>query len=181
MINEIRQIQHEADLLYPSQQVDKAVEKMGREITGVLSDKDPVVLCLMIGGLVTTGKLLPLLEFPLQLEYVHATRYRGKTRGASIVWYRKPERALENRSVLIVDDILDQGITLAAVIEACQHHQAKEIYTAVLVDKQVHEKKALQHADFTGLLVPDRYVFGYGMDYKGYLRNATGIYAVKES
>lgn len=167
----------EAKLLYSPDEIETVIERMAKEITVVLEDKNPVVLCLMIGAVIVIGKLLPRLNFPLQLEYVHATRYQGTT-GGNIQWVRSPSIALENRTVLIVDDILDEGITLSSIIEECRRLNAAKIYTAILADKQIKKRRPLEKADFTGLTVPDRYVFGYGMDYKGYLRNAPGIYAV---
>lgn len=176
---EIARIQAEADLIYSSAEVEAAIEKMAKDITLVLADKNPIVLCLMIGGVVPTGKLLPLLNFPLQVEYVHATRYQGETNGGALHWIRKPSLSLQDRHVLIVDDILDEGRTLAAMIEECKSNLAKTVQTAVLADKQLDRERCFKQADFTGLTVPNRYVFGYGMDYKEYLRNAPGIYAVK--
>ncbi|MCH8163104.1 MAG: hypoxanthine-guanine phosphoribosyltransferase [Proteobacteria bacterium] len=177
---EIIQVQAEADLIYSYEEVEAAIKKMSQEITAVLADKNPVILCLMIGGIIPTGKLLPLLNFPLQVEYVHVSRYRGRTRGGALHWIRKPTISLQDRHVLIVDDILDEGTTLMAIVEECKNNQAKTIHTAVLADKQLDKERKFKKADFTGVTVPDRYVFGYGMDYKEYLRNAPGIYAVKE-
>ena len=177
---EITRIQTEADLIYSSAEVEAAIEKMAEDITLVLAEKNPVVLCLMIGGVVLTGKLLPLLNFPLQVDYVHATRYQGETNGGTLHWIRKPSLSLQGRHILIVDDILDEGNTLSAIIEECKSNKATTIHTAVLVDKQLDRERSFKQADFTGLTVPNRYVFGYGMDYKEYLRNAPGIYAVNE-
>ena len=176
---EITRIQAEADLIYSAAEVEAAIEKMAKDITLALADKNPVILCLMIGGVVPTGKLLPLLNFPLQVEYVHATRYQGEINGGTLHWIRKPSLSLQDRHVLIVDDILDEGNTLAAMVEECKSNQAKTIQTAVLADKQLDRERSFKQADFTGVTVPNRYVFGYGMDYKEYLRNAPGIYAVK--
>lgn len=178
---EIKRVQAEAELIYSFAEVEAAIDKMGSEITAVLADKNPVILCLMVGAVVPTGKLLPLLNFPLQVEYVHATRYNGKTRGGTLRWIRKPEIDIKDRHVLIIDDILDEGTTLSAMIEECKRNHANSIHTAVLVDKQLGRTRNFKQADFTGLTVPNRYVFGYGMDYKEYLRNAPGIFAVKDS
>jgi hypoxanthine phosphoribosyltransferase len=177
---EITRIQAESDLIYSAEEVEAAIEKMSREITKVLKDKNPVVLCLMIGGIVPTGKLLPHLNFPLQVEYVHATRYQGETNGGTLHWVRKPTISLQDRHVLIVDDILDEGSTLSAMVEECKNNQAESVRTAVLADKQLNRERNFKQADFTGVTVPNRYVFGYGMDYKEYLRNAPGIFAVKD-
>lgn len=176
---EITQVQADADLIHSSEEIEAAIERMSREITAVLADKNPVILCLMIGGIILTGKLLPLLNFPLQVEYVHVSRYRGETRGRELHWIRKPAISLQDRHVLIIDDILDEGMTLMAIVEKCKNNQAKAILTAVLADKQLDKERSFKNADFTGVTVPNRYVFGYGMDYKEYLRNAPGIYAVK--
>jgi len=176
---EAEQVYAEAQLLYSAAQVEAAIDNMAIAITSELKDKNPVVLCLMIGAVIIVGKLLPRLNFPLQLEYVHATRYQGTT-GGNMQWVRSPSVALQGRTVLIVDDILDEGITMASMIEECKKAGAAEIHTAVLADKQIKKSRLLKKADYTGLTIPDHYVFGYGMDYKSYLRNAPGIYAVKK-
>jgi len=176
---EMIRVQAEADLIYSSEEIEAAIERMAGEITLALTEKNPVILCLMIGGVVFTGKLLPLLNFPLQLDYIHATRYQGEINGGTLHWIRKPTIELQDRHVLIVDDILDEGTTLKAIVEECERQQVKTIQTAVLADKQLNRERTFEKADFTGVTVPNRYVFGYGMDYKEYLRNAPGIYAVK--
>jgi len=178
---EVKQVSAEAQLLYGAAEVETAIDNMAHAITRELSDKNPVVLCLMIGAVIIVGKILTRLNFPLQLEYVHATRYQGTTTGGDMQWIRIPSVPLEDRTVLIIDDILDEGVTMTHMIAECKKARAAKIYTAVLVDKQIKKFRALKQADFTGLTVPDHYVFGYGMDYKGYLRNAPGIYAVKNS
>lgn len=168
----------EADQLYTAQEVEQALARMAQEITGKLRDSNPLVLCVMLGGMIPAGRLLGRLEFPLELDYIHATRYRGNTSGGALHWIARPSVPLAGRVVLVIDDILDEGITLAAIVDECRAQGAREVYTAVLVDKR-HERKEGMTASFTGLEVDDRYVFGCGMDYKGYLRNLPGIYAVK--
>ncbi|MGH8119169.1 MAG: hypoxanthine-guanine phosphoribosyltransferase [Gammaproteobacteria bacterium] len=176
---EAEQVYAEAERLYSAAEVEAAIDNMARAITTELKDKNPVVLCLMIGAVIIVGKLLPRLNFPLQLEYVHATRYQGTTTGGNMQWVRSPSVSLQGRTVLIVDDVLDEGVTMTTMIEECKKAGAVEIRTAVLADKQIKKSRPLKQADFTGLSIPDYYVFGYGMDYKSYLRNAPGIYAVK--
>jgi hypoxanthine phosphoribosyltransferase len=180
-LQEVDAVWREADCLYNREQVHAAIDVMAEKISTVLKDTNPLVLCLMSGAMVIGGKLMPRLDFHLQLDYIHATRYRNQTAGgATVEWIVKPRHDLQDRTVLIVDDILDEGITLHDVMTWCEQQGAKKIYTAVLVEKH-HDRRqpAELKADFVGLDVPDRYVFGYGMDYKGYLRNAPGIYAVK--
>lgn len=166
-----------ADRLYSESEVEAALDRMADAITARLKDSDPLVLCVMTGGIVAAGKLLTRLNFPLQLDYMHATRYRGATEGGALHWLARPATPLQGRAVLVVDDILDEGWTLAAILEECKVQGASAVYSAVLVDKKRNRKNDL-HADFVGLEVADRYVFGYGMDYHTYLRNAPGIFAV---
>lgn len=179
-VTQMNQVFQEADCLATESQVEAAIKKMADAITEKLADRNPLVLCTMNGGLILTGKLLPLLHFPLQVDYMHATRYRNETSGGEIHWRTTPDFEIKGREVLIVDDILDEGNTLAALIAHCKAEKVKAVYTAVLIDK-IHDRKfdKTLKADFSGLDIEDRYLFGYGMDYKGYWRNAPGIYAVK--
>ena len=176
----IRKVRAEADCLYDRQTLSQAIEKVAQDITKELADKNPIVFCVMNGGLIFAGQLLPLLDFPLEVSYLHATRYQKETSGGELFWKAKPEVSFIDRDILIIDDILDEGNTLAAIIQYCQHAGANAVYTAVLLDKE-HSRKAIPgfSANYTGLKCPDRFVFGFGMDYKGYWRNAPGIFAVK--
>jgi hypoxanthine phosphoribosyltransferase len=175
----IRAVYRHAQCLYRKEEVDNALDRMGFEIHNLLEYENPLLLCVMVGGLIPTGHLLTRIDFPLELDYIHATRYQGETWGGTLKWKNKPNAALVNRTVLIIDDILDGGITLQYLVDFCYHRGAKTVYTAVLVEKEgVRLPEGLPQADITGLVIHDHYVFGYGMDYKEYLRNAPGIYAV---
>jgi len=176
----MRELMENADCLITQQQVEDALDRMAEEITRDMGDKLPVFYCVMNGGLITTGHLLTRLGFPLEVDYIHATRYRSELRGGDLFWRVSPEVPMAGRHVVIVDDILDEGATLAAILAYCKDAQAASISTAVLVDKQ-HDRKASPElkADYCGLEVADRFVFGFGMDYKGYWRNAPGIFAPK--
>ena len=169
-----------AELLFHAEEVETAISEMSRSITNELSESNPLVLPIMIGGLVLAGRLIPQLNFPLQIDYIHATRYRGKTSGSELNWLKKPEKSIKNKTVLLIDDILDEGITLAAIVEYCREAGAEKVLTAVLAEKILEQDKPIKNADFTGLTVPNKYVFGYGMDYYEYHRNIAGIYALKE-
>ena len=179
MLDEIKQIESSADLLYSETEVEAALDKMADNINLLLADRNPLVLCVMNGGVVVTGKLMTRLNFPLTLDAINASRYRNQTSGGEIQWLLKPKTSLKNRTILLVDDILDQGLTLEALYEYCREQGASSIYSAVLIDKKLDHKKPII-VDFIGLETEDRYLFGYGMDYKGYLRNAAGIFACKE-
>lgn len=175
----INEVYKKATKIYSKQDVEKAFDKLSFEISEKLAEKNPIILCVVIGGIVPLGNLLPRLDFPLEVDYIHVSRYAGTTKGGKIFWKVTPNAKLKERVVLIVDDILDGGLTLSAVYDYCKTEGAKEIYSAVLVDKKKkREDGGTKEADFIGLTVEDRYVFGYGLDYKEYLRNAPGIYAV---
>jgi hypoxanthine phosphoribosyltransferase len=175
----IKGVSARAHCLYQSDQIERALKNMASAIHADLQDENPIVLCVLIGGVVLTGKLLTLLDFPLQMDYIHASRYGDELVGSQLKWVVKPRLSLKGRTVLIVDDILDHGITLAGIIEYCKEQGALAVKTAVLVDKEVTRPAAgLQKADYTGIVVENRYIYGYGMDYQGYLRNAPGIFAV---
>ena len=178
LIEELRRVAAEAECLYTADDIDTAVTAMAETITAQLADRHPLVLSVLNGGIFFTGDLLLRLPFPLELDTIKAGRYQGGTRGAAMRWTLTPATPLKNRTVLIVDDIFDEGITLAEIARYCREQGAAAVYSAVLIDKLIGRKKPCQ-PDFTGLTAPNRYLFGYGLDYKNHLRNWPGIYACK--
>lgn len=175
----IQNVFNKADCLYDLNAVETALDEMAKDITNKLHQSNPLILCVMIGALIPLGHLLTRLNFPLEVDYIHATRYRGTTRGGDLHWLVEPRQTLKGRTILIVDDVLDGGITLAAIIDYCKQAGAKEVLTAVIVNKvREREPDGDFIPDFVGLNTDDRYLFGFGLDYNGYLRNAPGIYAV---
>lgn len=177
--DKIKEVYEKSSCLFTNNEVEAALDRMAIKIHAKLQNKNPVLVCVMVGGLIPLGKLLPRLDFPLEVGYVHATRYRGGLTGGEIQWKVKPSTNLQGRTVLVVDDILDGGVTLEAIIREIKAVGAAEVYSAVLVDKyRKRVANGLQKADFVGLQVEDHYIFGYGMDYHEYLRNAPGIFVV---
>lgn len=176
-LDEAVAVMTEADRLYTMDEVGAACDRMAAMINRDLAGQELIVLCIMNGGLVATGLLLPRLTMPLRVDYLHATRYRGATTGADLHWRVEPSNDLGQRHVLVIDDILDEGYTLASIIAFCQAREAASVSAAVLVQK-THDRGVRPPVAYVGMQVPDRYVFGAGMDYKGYWRNAAGIYAV---
>ena len=177
---QINQARNNAWCVYSRDEVDTAVSKMALDINATLADSNPLVICIMNGGLVLTGQLMPLLNFPLQLDYLHATRYQGATEGGELCWLNKPQNSLQGRTILLVDDIFEQGTTLAKIIDYCKEQGAAAVYCAVLLKKKLAHRQYDINIDFMGLEVEDHYVFGFGMDLYHYWRNADGIYAIKE-
>ena len=168
-----------AERLCSAEFVSAAVSRVAKEITEKLGERYPIVLSVMGGAIVFAGQLLPQLHFPLDLDYIHATRYRNSTQGQDIAWKVMPKEEVKDRVVLVIDDILDEGHTLVAVRDKLLQMGAAEFYCAVLADKEIAQTKPIQ-ADFVGLQLPNRYVFGCGMDVQGMWRNLPDIYALKE-
>jgi hypoxanthine phosphoribosyltransferase len=168
-----------ADCLADQAAVDAALDTMAERVRAGLHDKDPLVLSVVTGGIVVAGLLLPRLDFPLRLDYVHATRYRGALAGADLHWQHRPADAVRGEHVLVVDDIFDQGHTMEAIVAACRDDGAASVTAAVLALKEGAAQTDYR-PDVVGLRLPDRYVMGYGLDYKRYFRNLPGIYAAAD-
>jgi hypoxanthine phosphoribosyltransferase len=177
-IETIRKVEAESDCLSDSKKLNDVLDTLAKNITADLEDKNPLVLCVMTGGVIPTGHLLTRLSFPLQLDYIHATRYRGETSGGELHWIQEPSISLKDRNILIIDDIFDEGITLLEIAKYCEAKGAANVKSMVLVNK-VHNRKADYQPDYVGMDIEDRYLFGFGMDYKNYLRNVFAIHAVK--
>lgn len=176
----VRTVLAEAEELVSPADIQAALERMAAAISARLADRDPLVMVVLNGGVIPAGLLLPKLNFPLQIGYLHATRYHGATRGGGLHWVQKPSLPVGGRTVLVVDDIFDEGHTLKEIVRELRAAGAAEVLTAVLLDKR-HDRKVADFAmDFIGTTVPDRYVFGCGMDYHEYLRNLPGVYAVRD-
>ncbi|GAB4172674.1 MAG: hypoxanthine-guanine phosphoribosyltransferase [Rhodocyclaceae bacterium] len=169
-----------AELIWPAAAVGQALDRVAAAITRELGGLDPLVLSVMGGAVVFTGHLLPRLRFPLDFDYVHVTRYAGATAGGALRWIATPRTPVLGRTVLLVDDILDEGVTLAAIRDKVLALGARSCHAAVLADKDLGRPKPAR-ADFVGLRVPDRYVFGFGMDVRGAWRNLPEIYALGEA
>ncbi|HVE06468.1 MAG TPA: hypoxanthine-guanine phosphoribosyltransferase [Paraburkholderia sp.] len=161
-------------------EVDTSITRMAGEIRAQMSDEFPLVLSVMGGAAVFTGMLLPHLDFPLEFDYIHLTRYRNTTQGSrDMQWRVAPAESVKDRVVLVLDDILDEGETMAAIRDRIVAMGAKRFTSAVLCEKIIAKSKPLR-PDFCGFQVPDRYVFGCGMDAKGYWRNLPTIRALTE-
>lgn len=174
-----RSILQDAELIRSADEVQAAVVRVAQAINSTLSDRHPLVLSVMGGAVVFTGQLLPLLDFPLDFDYLHVSRYGNEKRGGELHWKVAPRENVRDKVVLVVDDILDEGETLHAIRQRVMELGAREFYSAVFADKQNGKSKPIR-ADYVGLELPDRFVFGYGMDIHGAWRNLPAIYAVKE-
>ncbi|MDO4433767.1 MAG: hypoxanthine-guanine phosphoribosyltransferase [Alysiella sp.] len=172
-----QQLLNAADLIYSETECDAALQRMATRIKNDLGNSYPLILPVMGGAVIFTGKLLPLLDFPLDFDYIHITRYGDKLQGGAFKWLREP-KDVAGRDVLILDDILDEGLTMLEVVSHIKKLGAKSCRTAVFANKLIDQTKPIR-ADYVGLNVPNRYVFGYGMDAGNMWRNLGAIYAIK--
>ncbi len=175
----IEEVWQNADCIYTKEEIDAATDQMAERITQDFKGKNPLIVCIMNGGLPFTAQIMLRLPFVLQQDYLHVTRYKNKTKGSDLEWIAKPQTPVTGRHVLLVDDILDEGQTLVSAQAFMEENKVASVSTLVLVEKK-HERKVKPGltADYVTLQTDDRYLFGYGMDYLGYLRNAPGVYAV---
>lgn len=174
-----RRVLDAAELVVSAAEVSTAVTRLASEISSRLGDSFPLVLCVMRGAVIFAGQLLLQLRFPLEVDYLDVTRYGSATQGGKISWKVSPGTAVAGRVVMVLDDILDEGKTLSAIREKVLAEGASRFYSVVFAEKDTGRPKPLK-ADFVGVHVPNRYVFGFGMDVSGAWRNLPEIYAVKE-
>jgi hypoxanthine phosphoribosyltransferase len=170
-----------ADLLFDAGFVEQAIADLAVRINAECGDDDWLVLCVMNGGLMFTAELMQHFSFPHRLDAIRVSRYRGTTTGSELHWHAHPVADIEGQRVLLLDDIFDEGHTLAAIDDYLLAKGALMVRSAVLVDK-LHERKVQNfRPDYTGFICPDRYVFGFGMDYESRYRHLREIFALQGS
>lgn len=174
-----------ADVIHARGTLDAAIQRMADAIREdyVGDEVPPLFVTIMHGGMQFAAQLAFALGergLTFEFDYLHATRYRGSTTGSRLAWLHRPATPMRGRRVLLVDDILDEGHTLLAVKRWCEDQGAADVRVAVLAEK-IHGRCVDGiEADHVGVDVPDRYVFGYGMDYNDQGRNLPAIYALQD-
>jgi hypoxanthine phosphoribosyltransferase len=173
-----------SDLIHDRATLDAAIAAMAPSIAADFAGDVPVFLTVMHGGLPFAGRLameLGALGLDLEFDYLHATRYRGETSGGALTWKHRPATPLRGRRVLLVDDILDEGHTLDAITHWCRAEGAGDVRIAALAVKRHDRCVPGVRADYAGIDVPDRYVFGYGMDFQQQGRSLPEIRALTDA
>jgi len=178
-MNAWQDILSHSDIVAKEAVIDGAIRQLARQLTDHYHDKNPIILCLMNGGLFFTAKLTQKLAFPIRLDYIHATRYRGQLSGSELQWVKSSQFNLANEHVLIFDDIFDEGITLKEVTAELTKQNPASIESVVLVDKLHQRKPDNFNVRYVGMHLKDLYLFGFGMDYLGHWRHLSEIYAVR--
>ena len=155
-------------------EIEAALARLAREITARLGERHPIVMTVLHGGLIFAGHLLVRLPFPLDCDYVHVGRYGQATSGGELRWISGPTLDVAGRSVLLVDDILDEGVTLAAIRRRLLDLGAREVLLAAFAWKELPAGRPIE-PDFAGVRVPNEFVCGFGMDADGGWRNLPAI------
>lgn len=167
------------EVLFPREVVVRAIDRLAVRLTVVLAEANPLLICVLHGGLPFTAAVMQRLQFPLELTYLHVGRYGDATRGGALTWHARPRCDLVGRHVVLLDDVIDEGVTLGELKAFCLSAGAAAVTTVVLLDKAtVRERVGAPAPDHAALICPDRYVFGWGMDFEGYWRNLPDIYAL---
>ena len=171
-----------AEELFDQSAVDTAVRQVAATLNERFGNPDdaafPLVLGVMGGAVVFTGQLLPQLTFPLEFDYIHVSRYGDDDQGGRVVWKVIPRPNVAGRTIIVLDDILDEGETLAQVKQRLLDMGAAEVIITVFADKAIKRSKPVK-ADIVGLNIPDKFVVGFGMDVYGYWRNLPGLWAIR--
>ena len=175
-----REILSRSSILADTQQVEEAVDRMAVAINEHYGDREIILLIVMTGAVMPAAWLAAKLKMPLQMDFVHATRYAGQTHGGEIEFRVPPRLNLEGHDVLIVDDIYDIGLTLQMIERYCESRGAQSVSSAVLVRK-IHDRETTQRLpEFIGMDVKDKYIFGCGMDVYEHWRHLNEIRALEE-
>ena len=180
-LEEAQRVLAEADCVCDAATVSTVYDRLAAEFEREYAGLNPLVLVVMNGAMIPATEMLKRVRFPFELDYLHATRYRGATSGGGLLWKRQPQADMAGRHVLVIDDILDEGHTLLAIRKALLEFQPASLKVAVLAEKRPPTRAPGASAEFIGVLLPNRYVFGCGMDYKEYWRQLPAIYAVRDS
>lgn len=180
VLTEIETVRREAELLYGAREIRGAIERMAGEAAKLLAGRCPVVVPIMLGGAFTAVHLCGHFDFAYELDCVHVGRYGDGLSGGALSWSLKPRLDLAGRAVLLVDDVLDRGLTLTEVMREIAGLGVADLRVAVLASKRIDGGAERPHVDFIGVECPDRYLFGCGMDYKGFWRGLPELYAVPD-
>jgi len=174
-----RAILEQSSLVAGSAEVTAAIERLAADINAHYGDRPIILLTVMTGAIIPAARLAIRLKMPMRMDFVHATRYAGQTEGGALDFRVPPRLKLQDEDVLIVDDIYDVGLTLELIERYCVSRGARSVNSAVLVRKQHGRETAGELPRFIGMDVPDKYVFGCGMDVYEHWRHLDEIRALE--
>ena len=176
-MNFFQSILKQSSILYSSREIHLAIKNIAEEINQDIQSDVLYVLTVMNGGLFFSAHLIPLLKHTIHHDYIHATRYGNKAKGGLVHWIKDPDDIIKGKNILLVDDILDEGVTLSQIISKCKKMGAKNIFYTALFNKLIDKEKTILPS-YHVLNVPNKFVFGFGLDYKGFGRALPDLHII---
>lgn len=174
MKQDIRQILIETD------ELQKRIKELGQEITKDYEDKDLVVICVLKGAVLFMSDLCKNIDLPLNMDFMAVSSYGSSTQSSGVVRILKDlDSSIEGKDVLIVEDIIDTGLTLSYLVENLKSRGPKSVKICTLLDKPERRKVDVK-VDYIGFTIPDDFVVGYGLDFNEKYRNLPYVCVLKE-
>ncbi|ANY66487.1 hypoxanthine phosphoribosyltransferase [Paenibacillus algorifonticola] len=173
MLNDIQEV------LYDAEQIQAKVREMGEKLSQDFEGRDPLVICILKGAIIFMSDLIKEMTIPLEIDFMAVSSYGQSTKSSGVVKIIKDlDVSVEGRDVLIVEDIIDSGLTLSYLIDVLERRNSKSVTVATLFDKPARRTVDLE-ADYTGFTLPDEFVVGYGLDFAERYRNLPFIGVLK--
>lgn len=173
MIDDIR------DILISEHEIAEKVRELGALLAEQYRDKNPLVICVLKGAVLFMSDLVRQMKIPCEMDFMAVSSYGSSTASSGVVRILKDlDTSVQDRHVLIVEDIMDSGLTLSRLVELLQHRQAASVKVVTLLDKPERRKVEIK-PDYCGFTVPDEFVVGYGLDYNEKYRNLPFIGVLK--
>ena len=169
-----------SEVVLSEQDIKDIVARMGKEITADYKDKNPLVVAVLKGAVVFTADIMRAIDCPIAIDFMAVSSYGDGVKSSGVVRIVKDlDTKIEGRDVLIVEDILDSGLTLSYLIRMLEARGAKSVNVAAFLVKDVAGKKPAVHPHYVGSHVPDEFIVGYGLDYAERYRNLPYIGILK--
>ncbi|MFZ5940097.1 MAG: hypoxanthine phosphoribosyltransferase [Bacteroidota bacterium] len=163
-----------------SDTIQKEIGRMAGEINRDLAAKDPVFLAILNGAFMFASDLFKKLEIPAQISFLKLASYSGTSSTGHVKQLIGLNQEIKDRVVVVLEDIVDTGVTLDTITRQLAGFQPKEILVATLLHKPEATQKPVK-LDYVGFRIPNEFIVGYGLDYDGYGRNLADIYTLVKS
>jgi hypoxanthine phosphoribosyltransferase len=166
-------------ILLSEEQIAIKVKELGTTLAAEYRDKNPLVICVLKGAVVFMADLIRHMDIPCEMDFMAVSSYGSGTESSGMVKILKDlDTSVQNRHVLVVEDIMDSGLTLSRLVELLHHREAASVKVVTLLNKPERRKVDIS-PDYSGYDIPDEFVVGYGLDYSEKYRNLPFIGVLK--
>lgn len=159
------------------QEIEQSIVRIAKQINEDLADKNPIFLAVLNGSFMFAGELMKHVDVPSEITFVRLASYQGVLSTNKVQEILGLNESIEARTVVIVEDIVDTGNTMVALLEELKRYNPREVRIATLLLKPDALKQPLK-LDYVALEIPNDFIVGYGLDYDGYGRNLKDIYKI---